>query len=140
MAEPISLAASVLSLIHLGSKVYKLCDDYCEVVKESEQDFKKLGDEIRGIDQQLKEIGSLAEQGDENNPRYPELLEWTRGKNLKDYRAALEELEAKLNVPGWRKSSRKLFWPFRKPKMEHYLGLVQEERTELQLLLTTATT
>ncbi|CUS13277.1 unnamed protein product, partial [Tuber aestivum] len=140
MAEPISLAASVMTLIHLGAKVYQLCDDYCEAVKESEQDFKKLGGDIRGIDQHLKEIQSLAEQGDENNPQYPELLEWTRGKSLKDYTAALKELEAKLNVPGWRKSVRKLVWPFRKPKMEHYLGLVKEERTELQLLLTTATT
>ncbi|CUS12375.1 unnamed protein product, partial [Tuber aestivum] len=140
MAEPISLIASVLTLIHLGAKVYKLCDDYCEVVKGSEQDFKKLGDEIRGIDQQLKEIERLAEQGDVNNPQYPELLEWTRGKCLKEYTAALEELEAKLNVPGWRKSSRKLVWPFRKPKMDRYLGLVEEQRSKLHLLLTTATT
>ncbi|CUS11595.1 unnamed protein product [Tuber aestivum] len=140
MAEPISLAASVLALIHLGAKVYQLCDDYCNVVKESEQDFKKLGDEIRAFDQQLKEIQSLAEQGDDSNPQYPELLEWTRGKSLKDYTAGLEELEAKLNVPGWRKSSRKLLWPFRKPKMERYLGLVEEQRSKLHLLLTTATT
>ncbi|CUS15089.1 unnamed protein product, partial [Tuber aestivum] len=37
-------------------------------------------------------------------------------------------------------SSRKLLWPLHKPKMERYLGLVEEQRSKLQLLLTTATT
>ncbi|CUS10698.1 unnamed protein product [Tuber aestivum] len=140
MAEPFSVAASGLALIHLGVKVYQLCDDYCDVVKESQQDFKKLGDEIRSIDKQLKEIRSLATQGDENNPRYPELLEWTKNESLKGYQTTLEELKDKLDVPGWRKSSRKLLWPVHKPKMERYLGLVAEQRSKLQLLLNTATT
>ncbi|CUS15248.1 unnamed protein product, partial [Tuber aestivum] len=140
MAEPFSLASSGIALIHLGVKVYKLCDDYCNVVKESQQDFKKLGDEIRGIDRQLGEVRSLAAQGDENNPLYPELLEWTKNQSLKDYKRALEELEKKLDVPEWRKSSRKFLWPFSKPKMERYLGLVEEQRSKLHLLLSTATT
>ncbi|CUS15232.1 unnamed protein product, partial [Tuber aestivum] len=140
MAEPFSFAASGVALIHLGVKVYKLCDDYCEVVKESQQDFRKLGDEIRGVDQQLKEIQRLATQGDESNPQYPELLEWTKNESLKSYTKALEELKGKLDVPGWRKSSRKYIWPFHKPRMEHYLGLVEEQISKLHLLLTTATT
>ncbi|CUS10696.1 unnamed protein product, partial [Tuber aestivum] len=139
MAEPFSIAASGLAVIHLGVKVYQLCYEYCEVVKESQQDFKKLGDEIKSIDKQLNEIQSLAVQGDRKNPRYPELLEWTKNDSLKGYQAALEELKDKLDVPGWRKASRKLLWPVHKPKMERYLGLVAEQRSKLQVLLETAT-
>ncbi|CUS14586.1 unnamed protein product, partial [Tuber aestivum] len=80
-------------------------------VKESENDFKRLADEIRSIGEQLKEIQALAAQGDENNPKYPGLLEWTKNENLKGYATALGKLEKRLDVPGWRKSSRKLFWP-----------------------------
>ncbi|CUS08890.1 unnamed protein product, partial [Tuber aestivum] len=49
-----------------------------------------------------------------------------------------EKLEKKLNPPEQR-SSTKLLWPFNKPKMEHYLGLLEEQRSKLRLLLATAT-
>ncbi|CUS06966.1 unnamed protein product, partial [Tuber aestivum] len=140
MAEAFSVAASGLALIHLSAKVFELCYDYYDTVKGSQQDFKKLGDEIKSIHQQLEEIRSLAAGDDENDPQYPGLLEWTKNESLKDYKTALEELEEKLDVPEWRKSTRKYVCPFRKPKMEHYLGLVEEQRSKLHLLLTAATT
>ncbi|CUS15227.1 unnamed protein product, partial [Tuber aestivum] len=140
MVEPFSVAASGLALIHLSAKVFELCYDYYDTVKGSQQDFKKLGDEIKSIHQQLEEIRSLATGDDENSPQYPALLEWTENESLKDYKTALEELKGKLDVPEWRKTSRKYVWPFRKPKMQRYLGLVEEQRSKLQLLLGTATT
>ncbi|CUS15233.1 unnamed protein product [Tuber aestivum] len=140
MADAFSVAASGLALIQLSAKVCELCYYYYDAVKGSQQDFKKLGDEIKSIHQQLEEIRILAAGDDESNPQYPSLLEWTKNESLKDYKAALEELKERLDVPGWRKSSRKLLWPFRKPKMECYLSLVEEQRLKLQLLLTTATT
>ncbi|CUS10752.1 unnamed protein product, partial [Tuber aestivum] len=140
MAEAFSVAATGLALIHLSAKVFKLCYDYCDTVKGSQQDFKKLGDEIKSIHQQLEEIRSLAAGDDESDPQYPALLQWTKNESLNDYRIALEELEERLDVPEWRKSTRKYVWPFRKPKMEHYLGLVEEQRSKLHLLLTTTTT
>ncbi|PWW77345.1 hypothetical protein C7212DRAFT_342278 [Tuber magnatum] len=140
MAEPFSVAASGLALVHLSAKVYNLCYEYYNTVKECQEDFKKLEDEIQDIQKQLEEIRNLAAQGDENNPQYLGLLEWRKNKSLKDYTTALGELRDKLDVPEWRKTLRKLFWPLRKPKMEYYLGLVAEQRSKLQLLLNTVTT
>ncbi|CUS15244.1 unnamed protein product, partial [Tuber aestivum] len=124
-----------------GVEVYQLCDDYRDVVKEGQQDFKRLGDGIRGIDQQLKEIQSLAAQGDENNnPQYPRLLEWTKNESLESYTRTLEELKEGLDVLEGRKSSGKLVGPFHEPKVERYLGLIEEQRLKLQLLLRPAKT
>ncbi|KAG0634235.1 hypothetical protein HOY80DRAFT_1099822 [Tuber brumale] len=140
MAESIGLAASVVTLIQLSLKVGELCYDYCKTVKGSQQDFKKLGDEIASIHQLLEEIRSLASGDDKNNPQYPRLLEWTKNPSLEDYKTALEELKEKLDVPGRRESTKMLAWPFQKQKMERYLVLLEGQRSQLQLLLTTATT
>ncbi|CUS06656.1 unnamed protein product, partial [Tuber aestivum] len=139
MAEASAVVASSLALIRLSAKVFKLCYDYYNTVKGSQKDFKKLGDEIKSIHQQLEEIRSLAAGDDENDPQYPSLLQWAKNESLKDYKTTLQELEERLDVREWRKSTRKYVWPFRRPKINHYLGLVEEQRSKLHLLLTTAT-
>jgi hypothetical protein len=130
MADPISLAASIITLVHVTDSVLTSCYTYIGRVKAAAAEIEKAVLEtstLKGILLNLHEL-SLNEPDNAS-------LQVLSGPlaaclaTLKDMETRLRPLSEKLTT------KRKLIWPFEARKLDELLGRIREQKPQLMLTL-----
>ncbi|KAI9878906.1 MAG: hypothetical protein M1830_010154 [Pleopsidium flavum] len=130
MADPVSLSASIVSLLQLTATVVRYLHD----VKDASGDIRRLLVEIssiRGLLIGLKDLATLDE-------KWVYTIRALDGPNgpLLQFKCAIESLATKLMpVVGLAKIGRSLAWPFQKGEIEDVLRRIERHKALFALAL-----
>src|SRR6266849_5769856 len=109
MGDPLSIVSGCLAVIQASAKVVKLCYDYQDTVRGAPDDLKRIGTEIKSVQENLEIINGLLEKKDTHgNPWFPRLAQQASQRSLKDYLGVLKELREMLEGTRWRRRLRKM--------------------------------
>lgn len=145
--DPLSISASVITLIQAANGVIHLCFDYASTVKGATRAIAGLQDEIKSLRNVLESIGRLLANS-ENADQAPsnELKEVAALCDPEDGPIAkeLELLRDKLRLPDWagqNGSKRKalmqsLTWPLKEGETKKILEKIDRLKKDLELALT----
>lgn len=136
--EPLSAAASIVTLLALSSEVIK----YIGAASGGKEDRRRLRNEIRDCErflQQLKDECDDSEEGD----KWLETMEALNAPDAPLYRlhVTLNAINTKLkSKEGFRKKAvAALKWPFQEKEIEKILAMLENQKSLLQLALTNET-
>ena len=133
MGDPLSLAASIIAVLHLTDQVLTSCYTFVGKVKSAAADVNKIVHEIsllKGIFLNLHQLGDEDRGGD--------ALKALIGPNgpVSICLDALREIEAKLQPASTiLTTKRKILWPFESKKLNEILERVRNQNPALLLAL-----
>jgi len=140
MAEPLSLAASIIAVIQVTSSVVSLCYDYRSSVKNASKEMKQLTDEITSLRDILETILKLVDDG-ASHPQLSTLQILTKKDGLLlKCKAEMEIVQSDLKPSpsgGLRAMARTLKWPYAKGDVEKKVEQLNRLKSSLTLALTT---
>jgi hypothetical protein len=136
MADPLSITASIISVLQLAS----CAGGYLRDVKNASKECKSLMLELsntRGILETLKD--TLAEIQEVENWSATLKMLGQRGGTLRQLETVLQDLNTRLSktasAPGFKKLTKSLIWPFDKVKTEDVIKLIERQKSLLVLAL-----
>ena len=124
--DPLSVAASIVALIQLSSKVI----GYLSNVKGGPRELQKLRLEVCTILPILAILQDEVEQA-KGGGRWSSTLLSLDVENgpIQRFRVALEQLETKLApAKGWKKVGKACSWPFEKEEILGLLGIIERQK------------
>jgi len=136
MTEALGVASSVIAVVDLSAKVFSLCLQYSQAVKNAKDDIEKLGREVAAFQATTEELHTLVE-----GPRGQELKASQQLKSaIEDGRSRLEKLEQQLQPSTGRKRMyrfglRALKWPFESKDVKGTIEDLQRCRGNISLAL-----
>jgi hypothetical protein len=139
--DGVSIAASIVAVIHISREVFVACQTYYLAVKNARKDIQHLCNEITELVDILEKLAELA-----TRPESAKLLLLTRLNSpegaLKQCMAELEELVAMLNKGRSRGSIRQfglrvLEWPVSTRDVNKIVAAIGRHKETLSLALTT---
>jgi hypothetical protein len=135
MADPLSIAASIITVIQATDQVLTCCYAYVGRVKSAAADIDRAVQETSLLKGLLLNLHELA-QDEPNNERLKSLV--APAGALSICTEALEEIETKLQ-PGSTKltAKRRFLWPFESKKLEEILECIRKQKPALLLALAT---
>jgi hypothetical protein len=135
MADPLSTAASILTVIQLTDQVLTHCYAYIGMVKNAAAEIDNVIHVIgllKGIFFNLHQLAIA----NPSSARLNDLI--AAGGPLSVCSGVLKQLEAKLNTPSAKlTATRKLLWPFESKKLEGLLEKIRQQKPALLLSLAT---
>ena len=130
MADPLSVTASIVTLLQLSTTVVK----YLSNVRDAPDELKSLIVEVSSIKGLLSTLQDLAQPG-ETWLATVQSLNASNGP-LEQLQSALGRLDKKLApVVGWRKTRKALAWPFQKEEIKDILSVIERQKALLGLAL-----
>ncbi|KAI9777066.1 MAG: hypothetical protein M1839_009117 [Geoglossum umbratile] len=133
MADPLSISASIIAILHLTRVVV----EYLGAVKDVSEDRRRILNEVTSISgflYLLKERAERAPPGGKWTSTV-EALDGPQGP-LEQCRRALESLSSKLApAEGLKKIGKALAWPFRKEEVNDILHTIERQKTLFSLAL-----
>lgn len=137
MAEPLSIAASIITVVQVADQVLTCCYSYVGKVKSAAADIDKAVQETSLLKGLLLNLYELA-QDESDNERLKALV--APMGPLSICAEALEEIEAKLrSVSTKLMIRRRLLWPFESQKLEEILERIRKQKPVLILSMVTDT-
>jgi hypothetical protein len=135
MADPLSIAASIITVIQVTDQVLTCCYTYVGRVKSATADIDRAVQETSLLKGLLLNLYELA-QDEPNNERLKSLV--APAGELSLCTEALKEIETKLQ-PGSTKltTKQRLLWPFESKKLEEILERIRKQKPGLLLVLAT---
>ncbi|KAM0347540.1 hypothetical protein ACHAP4_011340, partial [Fusarium culmorum] len=136
MAEALGVVSSVIAVVDLSAKVFALCLQYSQEVKDAKDDIEKLREELATFQATTKELQALVE-----GPRGKELKASQQLKSaVENSRLRLEELEKQLQPSTRRKRMsrfgiRALKWPFDSKEVKGTIEDLERCRGTISLAL-----
>jgi hypothetical protein len=131
MADPISISASIVTLLQLSATVIK----YLSGVKDAPNDRTRLMSEVGSINYILSTLQDLAQSGEKVRLDTIRLLNRADGP-LYQLQYALTCLEKKLApVGGWDNARNVLAWPFQKEEVKEFLSDIERQKTLISVAL-----
>ena len=145
--DPLSVTASVISVIQAAGKVISICCDYRSSVKGSSWEVSRILEDtrsLRSILQNLEELADKAETvGAVEQPRLPALKSLCDPDTgiLSSCYSELEKLTCKLAPPGWsgpagskrRGLIEALSWPLKKKDTEKVLDSIRRYKDTISV-------
>ncbi|KAI9779165.1 MAG: hypothetical protein M1839_007700 [Geoglossum umbratile] len=136
MADPISLAASIITIVHVADAVLTSCYRFVGKVKSAAADIDRIIHEAGSLKVILLDLCDLADEGGSSLPNLKALAEPNGplavcSKALKELEAALAAAIKPLGGP------RKLLWPFQSKKVDEILESIRKQKPSLALALAT---
>jgi adenylosuccinate lyase len=134
MAEPLSVAASILAVIQVSAAVVRSLGD----LKDIPQDVRRLQKEIDTLHSVLLPVLERLNTPEEEHPAAVQLL-GAQGP-LEEFRTLLEHLKKKLApVAGLNKARRVVTWQFQKGEIRNILGTIERQKSLFVLALQSET-
>ncbi|KAH0537579.1 hypothetical protein FGG08_005645 [Glutinoglossum americanum] len=133
MAE-VSLAASVIAVIHISQKVVKQALEYGRTVKSAKKDMERIGGDLRGVGDVLAKLSNLADRAEKSGrplDLWPTLRSMKReGGPLSDCRSTLNQLLVELTPAnsGPAKVVERLVWPYKMKRVKKALQDVAQQK------------
>jgi hypothetical protein len=131
--DPLSITASILTLLQLTEKVIK----YARQTKDAPKERTRILQEASGLVGLLITLKSLADDCDPQDPwlRATSRLATSNGP-LEQYRSALEKLVGKIMpCDGLRKISQALVWKFTKEDVSDLLSQIERVKSLVGIAL-----
>ncbi|SCO84451.1 related to RSA4-WD-repeat protein required for maturation and efficient intra-nuclear transport [Fusarium oxysporum] len=136
MAEALGVASSVIAVVDLSAKVFSLCLQYSQEVKNAKDDIERLRKEVAAFQDSTKKLQALVE-----GPRGKELSTSQQLVSaIEDGRLKLEKLGQQLQPPTHRKvmsrlGARAFKWPFESKDVERTIQNLERCRENISLAL-----
>lgn len=138
--EPLGAAASVIAVVEITGKVFKLCETYYSEVKGARKNIQSLRNEVISLRDVLENVADLAKESSPEVPLIFSLLNQQDGpveKCKKDLKELFEKLDAGQGETMMRKFGlRALKWPFSIKEVEMLLTTIERHKTMFNLALT----
>jgi len=135
MADPLSVAASIIAIVQAADQVLTRCYGYLGRVRSAAVDIDKAVQEISVLKGLLLNLHDLA-QGEPNNERLKLLVAPTGPLSIRA--EVLQEIEAKLEPASTKLTPRrKCLWPFESRKLEEILERIRKQTPVLILAMVT---
>ncbi|KAK2053441.1 hypothetical protein LY76DRAFT_649849 [Colletotrichum caudatum] len=148
MADPFSLAASVIATIQIADRLVTVCKDYIESVRDAPSDLRSILLETSAVKSVLENVGFLL-QCDGGQSKMLDALTGASApieecqKAITDLLGLLPSKHNQGNVHGKPKRRRiqltleALAWPFKETKARKLLGDIARHKNTMSLALTT---
>jgi hypothetical protein len=142
--DPLSLTASVITIIQLSERIISTCKDYITTIQDAPRDLRAIAIEVGGVKNALE----LVELLKENHTDATGLLQKLQGPNgpLEGCREALRSLDSLLPVAecnlesGKRRKTlvnlKSLAWPLKKNRVQKILEDIGRYKATISLALT----
>lgn len=135
MAEALGLAASVLAVLELTSKLLSLGYEYIRSAKDAPEDLRSLVDELNSLNTVLVSLESYFR--DQKKPQLPALQAFGQKGPLHGCKLALQRLLAKLGPKeDFRGKTKRLKWFFEKEETFQHIERIQRHVRLFNLALT----
>ena len=147
--DPLSITASVITVLQASEAVISVCCDYRSAIKGSSWEVPKVLEEVRGLRNVLRILEELANKAE--TPGSPEANRLPAFKSLCDPDTGilstccveLERLKTKLALPEWvgptgpkrRAALGAISWPLKKGDTEKVLESIERLKSTLQLAI-----
>lgn len=149
--DPLSITASVVTLIDATSKVVSICQDYNAAVKGTDWELPRIIEEVKSLRDVLQDLERLAKLAENADPtavnRLPQLRLFCDPKTgtLALCLSEIQILEQKLMPPRWsgesgskrRKLIQVLRWPLKRNFVKKTLENLERFKATLNLALGT---
>ncbi|KAH0558820.1 hypothetical protein GP486_004540 [Trichoglossum hirsutum] len=123
MVDPLSITASIVSLLQLSAVVVK----YISGEKDAPDDLKRLMLEISSIKGMLSDSQDLVQSGGAPLSAVQSLS--TPNGPLERFRSSLKRLDKNLTpVTGFNKATKMLVWPFQKGEVKDILCMIEGQK------------
>ena len=126
MADPLSISASIVTVLQLTKDVIAYLND----ARNAPKDRQELRDEISSTACYLYMLKDTAEEAARRN-KAPHSLSSLLGDHgpLKQFQSALEQLTVKLVPTGrFKGTARSLIWPFEKSQIDQILACIERQK------------
>ncbi|KAL9023502.1 MAG: hypothetical protein Q9196_007161, partial [Gyalolechia fulgens] len=145
--DPLSISASVITLIGATHEIVTICYNYAAAAKGAPWALSKMIDELNNLRRVLESTERLSRNEDDADPATIRRLEHIRQLcDTKDgsITKELESLKKKLRPPKWANTDgsrrqalmKSLIWPLKEREAEKTLQNIERMKSTLQLALT----
>ncbi|KAF2817791.1 uncharacterized protein BDZ99DRAFT_514007 [Mytilinidion resinicola] len=136
--EVIGTATALIAVAEFSLKLFKACDSYYRAVKEAPREIKRLSEETRSFDTNLRILHAIATSPDA--AKVPILVELMKADGPREEcQALLRSLLTKLGEGNDRHAKRKVFkqmkWPLEKEDMDNGISVLERHRKDLDFAL-----
>jgi hypothetical protein len=137
MADPLSIAASLIAVLELTTKIISSCHKYRCGVQRAQKDIGRILDEAKVLRDVLEEVIRLLEEGEtEGTANAPSLRKMNLAGGLfSELLSDLSRLETRLrpSTNKWKRLGDKLLWPLQESDVKRALDSIQRLRGIVQV-------
>lgn len=135
MADPLSVAASIIAVVQISQSVVCACYDYVQTANNAEKDIMNTINIVSGLKIILDRLKNLVEK--ENNFATQSLLKQLDAQRgpIHTCKTALQEIESRLVIKSDSKLVRAIKWPWISNEIKKILETIEKEKGTLILIL-----
>jgi ankyrin repeat protein len=137
--DPLSITVSVITLIQVTHSVLLSCYRLKGQIKDAESEITKVIDEAEQLSSILDHINSILEQNPAAAPMLAPIAADGKGP-LNAIKSALVEIKDKITPLAKPGLKSKLLWPFESKSFQRLLAIIQNQKSTLQLALSSCQT
>ena len=149
--DPLSITASVITVLQAAEAVIAVCYDYRSAVKDSSWEVPRVLEEVRALRSVLLTLEELADKAETSSsdaksrlPAFKSLCDPDTGV-LVECRTELNNLNTKLTPPEWvgpagskrRGLVQALSWPLKKGETEKVLASIERFKSTINVAVAT---
>jgi Trp operon repressor len=141
MADPLSIAAGIAGLVTLAEEVFQLVCRFGRLVRDAQNDIKRLSIEIRGLSVLLYELVLLAKSFEDDG-----LNTFFRLHHVNSCRQTVQDVKSRLDKAlsgtrdqGWQATVTRLKWPYTSKEIKRLLEEISTYKETMGLALTADT-
>lgn len=139
MAEPLSLVASLITVLQISGSVILCCYEYRKSVKSASKSLLRVISEVTSLRDVVERLIALVDDEKMANHSYLSTLTkiMSTGGSLDVCQHDLERLRVKLEKPvnEWKALRRRLTWPLQEKEVAKTLGSVYQTKSVLETAL-----
>jgi len=139
MADPLSMAASLITVVQISGQVISYCYDYRQGLKNASKDLLRVTAEVTSLRNVLESLVVLVDnERNISNNFLPMLTDVMLTNGLldvcqRDLRSLIEKIEKP--VSEWKALGRRLIWPLHEKEITRTLESVHRTRSVLETAL-----
>ncbi|KAI0161909.1 ankyrin repeat-containing domain protein [Hypoxylon sp. FL1284] len=138
MADPLSMAASLIAVVQVSAGIISLCYDYRRAVQGAKKEVATLQREVQSLRDVIEQILKLLDTEDDD---YLPVLKKMNARNnaFSEYEEQFRDLEDRLRTPvsRWRQLGHQLLWPLRERDLAKDLQTIHRMKGVLEFGLVT---
>ncbi|RCI10929.1 hypothetical protein L249_5166 [Ophiocordyceps polyrhachis-furcata BCC 54312] len=143
MADPLSMAASLIAVAQISGSIVSLCYYYIHGFQGANKEITKLLGESQSLRSVVEQLIQLVDKHDaESDVHLRALRETLAHSGLSEFQSSLKDLEGRLQFPvsKWQRLGAKLLWPLRERDVIQALESIHRMKSVFEFgLLTDAT-
>ena len=137
MADPLSITASIITVVQLAGSITSFCLSCREATKAEDGIIQQILDELKGLTDVLGPLARIAKDHDTETKSLGALA--NPGGSLDECRVLLEalqtELESVIAAQGVKKLGKILGWPIKEKEVKTLLERLSQRKSTLALAL-----